>query len=114
MTDTPITRAARRMALIESGTDCFDQLDEAMQERLRESVRAVLEAVREPAEASIEAGAGASAQSFGDWHSNDLVEAGVAAIDAEWEDMSDERKSQFRMSVKPIWRAMIDAAIAEK
>lgn len=55
MTDTPITRAARRMAQIESGTDCFDQLDDGEQERLREVVRGVLQAVWEPSDSMIQA-----------------------------------------------------------
>lgn len=42
MTDTPLIRAARALALSDSGEDCYDSLDEASQERLQESVRAVL------------------------------------------------------------------------
>jgi hypothetical protein len=55
MTDTPLIRAARALALSDSGEDCFDALDPAMQEKLVESVRVVLGAVREPSEAMIEA-----------------------------------------------------------
>lgn len=43
-----IDRAARALALAESGVDEFDALDDAMQDTLRENVRAVLEAIREP------------------------------------------------------------------
>lgn len=47
---SPVERAARALARHESGTDCYDGLDEAMQQTLQESVRVVLEAVREPSE----------------------------------------------------------------
>lgn len=46
MTDTPLTRAARALAYHEGGQDCYDGLDEAMQQSLLESVRVVQEAVR--------------------------------------------------------------------
>jgi len=48
MTDTPIVRAARALARHESGTDCYDSLDEAMQQTLQDSVRVVLESQWQP------------------------------------------------------------------
>lgn len=42
MTDTPLIRAAHALALSDSGEDCYDSLDDAMQLKLQESARAVL------------------------------------------------------------------------
>lgn len=47
---SPVERAARALARHESGTDCYDGLDEAQQQTLQESVRVVLEALQEPAD----------------------------------------------------------------
>lgn len=95
-TDTPITRAARRMAQIESGTDCFDQLDEGEQERLRDVVRGVLEAVRKPSEAMCLAGADKTVS---------FAQHGIVHVSTG--------PSEPKVGAGQMFEAMIDAALAE-
>lgn len=55
MTETPLRRAARALAIEESGTDCYDGLDDEMQAGLLRRATAVLQACWEPSDAQIQA-----------------------------------------------------------
>jgi hypothetical protein len=57
VTDNPLILAARAKALIESGEECYDALDEEHQLLLQESARAMLLAMRKPSAAILRAGA---------------------------------------------------------
>jgi hypothetical protein len=86
---SPIDRAARALALAQSGVDEFDALDEGMQETLRQNVRAVVRAIREPSEGMAQAGFDAEAT-------------------------ANAHKTQPHHVVPAVWQAMIDAALADE
>lgn len=88
---TLINRAARALCVKESGTDCFDSLDEPAQHNLMERVRVVLEAAREPDGLMEEAGAEI-----------------VRYVHSE------ESEAAFEDDAANVWRAMLDAAMAER
>lgn len=71
---TPVERAARALALSQSGVDCFDDLEPEAQANAIETVRAVLQAIREPNVAMVDAG----------WavQDNSMTEVWQAMIDA--------------------------------
>lgn len=91
MIDTPLIRAARALALAQSGVDDFDALDAGLQAMLVENVRAVLLAVREPTEHMTSAG-------------TEIVQN----VHAEESDIA------FRSDAANVWRFMIDAALGER
>lgn len=86
---SPVERAARALARHESGTDCYDGLDEAQQQTLQDSVRVVMDTFREPDRMMTEAGA----EIVRNVHSE---ESGAA----------------FEDDAANVWRVMIEAALS--
>jgi hypothetical protein len=84
---TPLEKAARALAKVQSGTDEWDAYDQAFQETLIEAVRAVLQAIREPSEGMIEA---------------------ALLRETEWDTDSIRRECHANA-----WVTMIDAALTE-
>lgn len=102
---TPIDRAAQALALTDSGVDCWDNLDDAMRDKLRESVRAVLGAVREADQMATEAGARALA--LADCSEWDSAELGGVSPEA----YADQNWSEWKDGAAPAFGAMIDAML---
>jgi hypothetical protein len=104
---TPLDTMARALTLSQSGADCFDALDEAMQESLRENVRAVLAALREPSEEMLKVGAFHMA--FDCWR-NDVDE------DPQWphpDELDESDWHSWRRTATAGFQAMLKAALAE-
>jgi hypothetical protein len=92
---TPLEKAARALAKVQSGTDEWDAYDQAFQETLIEAVRAVLQAIREPSEVMVEAGAvDVYSQTYADH-------------------MESEVREDDRRIAQNVWCEMIDAALTE-
>ena len=87
---TPIERAARALAIAESGVDEWNQLDDDFQEAFKDSVRAVLKALREPDGLMKHVGAHV-----------------VRNVHSE------ESEAEFEGDAAMVWRRMIDAVLAD-
>jgi hypothetical protein len=55
MNDKPLICGARALAKANSNEDCYDTLDESVQQRLQQSVKAISLAMRKPSAAMIRA-----------------------------------------------------------
>ena len=82
-----IERAARALLASQEPSLLWDDLMEFDQEAYKAEARAVITAIRQPSEA--------------------MIEAGLAECSADW------RESVCREFLPDIWKAMIDAALAE-